>query len=1041
MLSYFLVSDDNSSLQSSPWQRDHCWKQAAPRKNVSKEMATFYHKPAFRIFTAEALLLTRRKRRKPYDTKILENGSTLFGHNRNNVQQVDNGKLQLNTDVDTKINTNDDKKDGEVTESLHIKQSSETTNEDMKVECVDPTNNDGAKEVCKDLNEEATKGLIHQQTDVCGDDVEMVKMSPIKADTLEIDNETPPADSQVGRDDVQRMNTSDCDGVDKDSIVGTSMKSSSLNGNVSNEDSQNNVPGTTIITPAPETETECNKQGDEEKRLKKPENIKNRAKLNTIVQKLMDASASRIAAHSAPHSFKNSTQQDSPSTTNAAVSFTPPNSSSLSISSISLSGTSGGSKNQNPKVSPPSNTAASRLVEYHQQHVSPRKRILREFEKVSLEDNSAAAGGKRSRAKGNNIVNSTSGHSQNLASSQMNKGTSSIVTHTSNSGNQSKQGVTGTSTTAPTKLYSSYSIHSLLGGSTGSNASVSTSSSSLSSKKSSDLPATITSYHQQQQQHQSPTSHNVSHHQSPKSPDGNAPSCGGKSPSNSASKFKRSSPYSSPMRESHSRSPTSISGGLGYEYGRRSPRLISDVYNKMKYAGQSDTTGSPQHNPQHYHHAPPPPPQSYYSPYMTTSPHYVPPSSSLAAASALSPPPTTAATSGGTPSSNTTANSSRSPRHQHSSAFRATTPTSSTTMVGASISNHSTNIPSTPRGDLSPQRSTTASPRETTPRTVPKKTASIRRQFASPTTTNNNSSCPSPTTENRSEENDRRTPLSHQQHLLHRASPGSANMQSGSPLHHTYSYMYAHGANSPHHPASAVSPTTSNPSSAAAAAAIASYIPAVVGSAYYHPYISTLAAMRHPQMWMQHYQNAAVAAANPALLQASRHPAMLSAAAAAGAAARLSPPYHGYQYNGVNNAAMAAAAAAGFGGGPSSATPPHHHAGSALPPPHGSMFNSMVHGGIPSSHPAAMNATAAATAGLVPASASVVTLGSVQPMTDTTDLSKASKNNYSSSSSSSLASSSPLPGTGNSAVSSISATTSHSSMYPPTRNKDEQSSG
>ncbi|KAG8228621.1 hypothetical protein J437_LFUL009326 [Ladona fulva] len=33
------VSDDNSSVQSSPWQRDHSWKQGTPRQGISKEMA------------------------------------------------------------------------------------------------------------------------------------------------------------------------------------------------------------------------------------------------------------------------------------------------------------------------------------------------------------------------------------------------------------------------------------------------------------------------------------------------------------------------------------------------------------------------------------------------------------------------------------------------------------------------------------------------------------------------------------------------------------------------------------------------------------------------------------------------------------------------------------------------------------------------------------------------------------------------------------------------------------------------------------------
>lgn len=37
-------SDDNSSVQSSPWQRDHSSKQPCPRKNISSEMNFYYWK-------------------------------------------------------------------------------------------------------------------------------------------------------------------------------------------------------------------------------------------------------------------------------------------------------------------------------------------------------------------------------------------------------------------------------------------------------------------------------------------------------------------------------------------------------------------------------------------------------------------------------------------------------------------------------------------------------------------------------------------------------------------------------------------------------------------------------------------------------------------------------------------------------------------------------------------------------------------------------------------------------------------------------------
>lgn len=66
----FAVSDDNSSVQSSPWQRDHCWKQSNPRHNISKEM-TFVMQPLRHMLCIRNLHFfsntIRRKRRSPYD--------------------------------------------------------------------------------------------------------------------------------------------------------------------------------------------------------------------------------------------------------------------------------------------------------------------------------------------------------------------------------------------------------------------------------------------------------------------------------------------------------------------------------------------------------------------------------------------------------------------------------------------------------------------------------------------------------------------------------------------------------------------------------------------------------------------------------------------------------------------------------------------------------------------------------------------------------------------------------------------------------------
>ncbi|XP_015584973.1 uncharacterized protein LOC107262863 [Cephus cinctus] len=60
------VSDDNSSVQSSPWQRDHCWKQANPRRKLCTEFNFFYRRNPRNRLCAHPRLVAR-KRRRPLD--------------------------------------------------------------------------------------------------------------------------------------------------------------------------------------------------------------------------------------------------------------------------------------------------------------------------------------------------------------------------------------------------------------------------------------------------------------------------------------------------------------------------------------------------------------------------------------------------------------------------------------------------------------------------------------------------------------------------------------------------------------------------------------------------------------------------------------------------------------------------------------------------------------------------------------------------------------------------------------------------------------
>lgn len=64
---FYTVSDDNSSVQSSPWQRDHTWKQTTPQRNASNHMTFFYRGRSKRRHKCVSYHLQRR----PYATITL----------------------------------------------------------------------------------------------------------------------------------------------------------------------------------------------------------------------------------------------------------------------------------------------------------------------------------------------------------------------------------------------------------------------------------------------------------------------------------------------------------------------------------------------------------------------------------------------------------------------------------------------------------------------------------------------------------------------------------------------------------------------------------------------------------------------------------------------------------------------------------------------------------------------------------------------------------------------------------------------------------
>ncbi|XP_075221407.1 uncharacterized protein LOC142324466 [Lycorma delicatula] len=67
------VSDDNSSVQSSPWQRDHCWKQSTPRHHAGRGLEFYMVRPS-KLRRLQYSCVLRRKRRRPLDSRLVNLG-------------------------------------------------------------------------------------------------------------------------------------------------------------------------------------------------------------------------------------------------------------------------------------------------------------------------------------------------------------------------------------------------------------------------------------------------------------------------------------------------------------------------------------------------------------------------------------------------------------------------------------------------------------------------------------------------------------------------------------------------------------------------------------------------------------------------------------------------------------------------------------------------------------------------------------------------------------------------------------------------------
>lgn len=663
-------SDDNSSVQSSPWQRDHCWKQTTPRKHISAEMTLYFLRPAGSVLSAHLHKTARVCRRRPY-FRITD--------------------LEDSTDAkplatqDHQASPNDCPQD--TTKLQDSKDERDVVDAGKPIENV-------SKDNIKDLNDQDED--IPKETH--GDE------TPTKCVSIK----------------VEKMETSTTEDADK-----------SLEKSRRHSESMDFIDVETIKNEPFETQAKTSARPRFLVRRTKPRNTKcaKRRQLHDVLQLLID----RIPKDSNPATARGS-----------------------------------GSMNH-------LTTATSRMSDAHnhQQHVSPRKRILRELEKVSLEDSQSM---KRSRSKTN-----SSNHSYGVGtpptvasrSPPNNIYSKSSAGSTVSNGNSTTNGshLPAPIVQQPSRPISSYSITSLLGHNSSSSSSSNPSTfPQISSSISAQTPhPTESDYHRKtpsSPKSPAPNMHNHHHSFQPHSQAHSKPSSQAQHQPQPISAFssaprKKASPSSclSPViSQNFARSP-SLNSPINYGGRSRSPDLspspeqIYSRYRQAPYSIPSTTASSP--NSSHYHH-----------PYLTAS-------RSSPSSGALSPPSASDATTTqhryryGSPAyspqhqsqplpppapsqsnNNNSSPVSFSPRYpqmspqnyppakqQHLVTSPPYTSSSSATLAPRVRDTSPNGMPS--RSDLS--RESTASSSYSgsnagngTPRTVPKKSAALRNAYTSP---------------------------------------------------------------------------------------------------------------------------------------------------------------------------------------------------------------------------------------------------------------------------------------------------------------------
>lgn len=137
------VSDDNSSIQSSPWQRDHNWKQLSPRKNISKDLNLYYYRPTPLALSEASKLVSKYVRRQPHSRR----NHSAVQYVKSSVQKPtlirvkeEEEDIEIDIDEKNKIDDTNEAKDkrqeiGDTVDSSNGKAENKFSNDDDKMGC------------------------------------------------------------------------------------------------------------------------------------------------------------------------------------------------------------------------------------------------------------------------------------------------------------------------------------------------------------------------------------------------------------------------------------------------------------------------------------------------------------------------------------------------------------------------------------------------------------------------------------------------------------------------------------------------------------------------------------------------------------------------------------------------------------------------------------------------------------------------------------------------------------------------------------------